>query len=74
MIAGIVFATGVVDMVWCVEPTFYPHGIHFGWQEVAALAGIGGVWFYIFSATLGRHPVLPRNDPRIHQEVAHASV
>ncbi|HWD18662.1 MAG TPA: hypothetical protein VHB20_05240 [Verrucomicrobiae bacterium] len=71
VIAGMVFVTGIADIHWCVAPTFYPHGFHVGWQDAAAWAGLGGIWFGIFSASYRRHPFPPRNDPRL--EAAHAS-
>jgi hypothetical protein len=69
-VAALVFMTGLVDYFWEVEPTFFPKGIHLDWLDFAAPIGIGGIWFAIFSASFQRHPLPPRNDPRIRTEVA----
>ncbi len=75
IIAALVFLTGVVDAYWCVEPTFYPTGIHIDWLDFAAPIALGGVWFALFATNFLRAPVLPRNDPRLEykEEAAHAA-
>jgi hypothetical protein len=63
-IAGVMFAAHVVDVWWMVAPTFYPAGIHVTWVDAAALLGVGGVWFFVFTHNLGTRQLLPVNDPR----------
>jgi hypothetical protein len=75
IIAGLIFAAHMVEVYWTIEPTFFPHGVHVHWLDAAALLGLGGAWLTVFASNLSRHPLLPRNDPRIEYPVtqlAHA--
>jgi hypothetical protein len=53
----------LVDFVWFISPAFFPDGLAIHWLDVAALAGVGGIWLLAFTALLSRHPLIPAGDP-----------
>jgi hypothetical protein len=70
LIAAMIFVAHVVEVFWIVEPSFFPKGVHVHWLDFATLFALGGIWFAVFFANLRKHPLLPRNDPRIEYSVA----
>ncbi len=63
-IAAVMFGAHVVDIWWMITPTFYPRGVHVSWLDVAALLGVGGVFFFVFILNLKSKSLIPMNDPR----------
>ncbi len=63
-IAGAMFVAHVVDVWWMIVPSFYPHGLHASWMDLAAFVGLGGVWLFCFARNLSAQPLIPLNDPR----------
>ena len=63
-VAALILISHVIDVWWMVAPTFFPDGIHLSWLDLAAFAGVGGVWFFIFARGLADKPLIPLNDPR----------
>jgi hypothetical protein len=61
-----------VDIFWWIEPA-YPHeGQYFYWLlDVAAAAGLGGVWVWWFVRQLKRRPLLPLYAPGSEEGAAH---
>jgi hypothetical protein len=53
-----------VDLIWLVVPAFHPGNFHLHWLDLAALAGIGGLWLTAFLYYLGETALLPLRDPR----------
>jgi len=64
LIAGTVFFSNVVTMWWTIAPSVYPRGFHVSWLTLAALLGIGGLWWAGFLWNLGKRRLVPVNDPR----------
>jgi hypothetical protein len=61
-VAVVVLLMRFVDVVWWTEAAF--EGV--SWYlllDVAALAGMGGLWLWWFLWQLGRLPLLPRHEP-----------
>jgi hypothetical protein len=67
-IAFYVLATRFVDMYWNVVPSFEGNHSQFNWItfvcSLGAVAGIGGLWLWVFFHELKKRPLLPLNDPR----------
>ena len=63
-IASVVLIMRWVDLFWLVAPSFHPEGFYFHWLDLAALAGIGGVWAALFLRYLDAHSLVPLRDPR----------
>jgi hypothetical protein len=57
---------------WVVAPSIFPDGLHVSWLNFAVPLGLGGIWFAAFLWLLRRAPLVPLNDPRMHEEMAHA--
>lgn len=58
-----------VDLYWILMPTFYPQGFYFNWMSIFTVAGIGGIWVWLFIRYLAGKSLLPLHDPRF--ETAH---
>jgi len=67
-IAFWILGVRVIDMYWNIVPSWegYRHQINFPMlvMVLAAVAGLGGFWFYLFLKNLQSRPLLPQNDPR----------
>jgi hypothetical protein len=65
----------VVDVIWWIEPGF----VHLDlaskivpWIAIpSAIAGLGGLWFWLFLLHVSRRPLLPAHDPYLHKMVPH---
>ena len=53
-----------VDLYWQVAPNFH-HALTVHWLDLATVVGLGGIWLATVFNLLGRHPLLPVNDPDI---------
>ena len=71
-VAIIILAMRLVDLFWVIAPKFHAEAFHVHWLDVAAPAGIGGVWVWFFLNELKKRPVLPVRDPRMEEALAHA--
>jgi hypothetical protein len=63
MLLSIAVCIGVmrlVDLLWVVQPAFSPKRFSAHPLHLAAIAGIGGIWLYLFLTALGRRPLTPR--------------
>ena len=63
-IAAMVLVAHVADVYWMIAPSFFHTGISFNWLDIAAPAGVGGIWLAVFAGRLKAHPLLVHNDPR----------
>lgn len=64
LVALCLFLAQLVALWWTIAPSVYPRPFHAGWQPVASLLAVGGIWWTFFIRTLSRKPLLPLNDPR----------
>jgi magnesium-transporting ATPase (P-type) len=60
-----------VDLYWLVYPALDKHHLVFGVAEIFVFLGFAGVFMFVVSRFLGRHPVVPHKDPRIHESNHH---
>jgi len=67
-IAIYVLATRFVDMYWNIAPSFENNhstlNIFTIVCSLGAVAGIGGLWLWVFFNELKKRPLLPKQDPR----------
>ena len=67
-IAFYIICTRFIDMYWNVAPSFENNHSHLNYWTVAcslgAVAGIGGLWLWVFFYELKKRPILPKQDPR----------
>jgi hypothetical protein len=52
-----------VDVFFLIAPEFYDGGLSIHWMDLAAVAGLGGLWIALFTANLRSAPLLPARDP-----------
>ena len=71
LLAVFIFCVHMVEVFWQIEPSRHPVHFHLSWMDPAALLGIGGVWLAAFFWLLGRGLLIPQNDPRREEALAH---
>jgi hypothetical protein len=62
-IALLVLVMRILDTFWMITPSFYPDRFTVHWLDVLALAGIGGVWLFVYTGQLLSRPLLALHDP-----------
>jgi len=71
-VAAIQIVMSVIDIFWLTVPAYERSGPQFHWMDWLAILGIGGVWFWRFTANLKSRPLLPLHDPRMEAVGHHA--
>lgn len=61
------------DLHWLVMPVLDHHG-GFHWMDFAAWIGLFGVFAAVFMFRLGRHSLVPRNDPHLQESLGFENV
>jgi hypothetical protein len=61
-----------VDVFFLIAPEFYDGGLSIHWMDLAAVAGLGGLWMALFTANLRSAPLLPTRDPDLASALAAA--
>lgn len=69
-IAAAILTARVLDIFFLIMPEFYRDRLTVHWLDVAALAGVGGLWVTMFLWRLGARPLLPPNDPELAPALA----
>jgi hypothetical protein len=59
IVALVLLTMRLVDWNWLVTPAFHPAGLAFSWIQIAALAGVGGIWLAAFAWRLAARAALP---------------
>ncbi len=59
----------VLDLFWLTRPEFTKQILPNVW-DVAALLGLGGLWFWFFAVQLKQRPLLPLGDPKLEEAIA----
>lgn len=68
-VAAAILVARVLDLFFLVAPEFSHHlAVH--WLDLAALAGLGGIWLTVFAWTLERRPILAPHDPELAPALA----
>jgi hypothetical protein len=65
VVAAIQIVMSVIDIFWLTAPAYERSGPQFHWMDWLAILGMGGVWFWRFTADLKSRPLLPLHDPRM---------
>jgi hypothetical protein len=70
MLAVLILAMRVVDVIWLVEPAFNREHFHLSWMDIVAPIAIGGLWIATFAWQLQKRQLVPVNDPQLEQALA----
>jgi hypothetical protein len=54
-----------VDLYWIIMPNHKNLHAWISWMDVTAMAGIGGIYLWLFWRRFVKYPVVPVNDPRL---------
>jgi len=69
-IAVAIIIARLLDLFFLIMPEFYRDRLSVHWLDVAAIAGVGGLWMTMFLWRLGSQPLLPPNDPELAPALA----
>ncbi|HYR77224.1 MAG TPA: hypothetical protein VEM96_15425 [Pyrinomonadaceae bacterium] len=73
MLAILILAMRVVDVIWLIEPSYNREHFHLSWMDFVAPLGMGGLWLATFAWQLQKRSLVPINDPELEQALeAHA--
>ncbi len=60
-----------VDIFWLVMPVLHKTGLRFCIFDFTAMAGIGGIFMWLFWKQLGKHAAVPKGDPKLQESLNH---
>jgi hypothetical protein len=63
-----------VDMLWLVQPSFFPEGPMVGPFEIGVTLGFAGLFMAAVNRFLGKNPVVAVGDPYLSESVNHHTV
>jgi hypothetical protein len=65
MVAALVLLARAIDLLWHIAPMFHHDSSRFPihWMDAAAVAGLGGLWLFLFAQQLKSRALLPYKDP-----------
>jgi len=72
-VAGFIVVMRFIEVFWQLVPLFHPHGFAVHWLDLAAPAGIGGIWLWMFFRELRSQPLLPLHDPFMQEALGDAA-
>lgn len=58
-----------VDLYWIIMPNHKSLNAWISWMDVTAMAGIGGIYLWLFWRRFIKHPLVPVNDPRLEASI-----
>jgi hypothetical protein len=58
-----------LDLYWLTRPEFTSSALPRLW-DLAALAGLGGIWLWFFAVNLQQQPLLPLGEPKLAEAIA----
>ena len=70
-IAVFVLLMRLVDLYWLVAPDFTKGPFSPSWMDVAAPAGVVGLWLAYFLWQLEKRPLMPLHDPQLQEALEH---
>jgi hypothetical protein len=65
VVATAVIVMRFADLFWLIAPEFNKEAFSFHWLDIAAPAGVGGVWLWFFVHQLKQRPLMPIHDPGV---------
>jgi len=69
IVAVIILVMRFVGIYWLTQPSFTGVHFYFFWITIAALAGIGGTWLYLFLGQLKGQTIIPIHETWVEEAV-----
>jgi hypothetical protein len=69
IVTVILIALRFVEIYWLTAPALYGEHFHFSWITVAALVGIGGVWFWFMVQQLKGQTIIPIHETWVEEAI-----
>src|SRR5690606_32500678 len=60
-----------IDLLWIVQPEFFPEGPRIGWIEIAGLVGFAALFGWSTTRFLSKNHVVAIKDPKLAESVFH---
>jgi hypothetical protein len=70
-VAILIIVMRLIGVFWETVPEFFPDHIHVSWMDFTAPIGFGGIFVALFLTNLMRRPLIPPNNPRLEEALAH---
>jgi hypothetical protein len=70
LLAVLILAMRIVDVIWLIEPTFNREHFHLSWMDIVAPIAMGGLWLATFAWQLQKRALIPVNDPQLEEALA----
>src|SRR5215469_10932668 len=71
-VAILLIVARMVGVYWETVPEFYPAGqFHLSWLDFTAPIGFGGLFIALFLTNLMKRPLIPPNNPKLEEALAH---
>jgi hypothetical protein len=70
-IALLMIVARVVGVFWETVPEFFPEHLHVSWMDFTAPIGLGGIFIALFLTYLMKRPLIPPNNPKLEEALAH---
>ncbi len=67
IVATLLLVMRWVDLYWQVGPAFHHDGFALHWLDLTTVVGLGGLWLATVFNLLGRHALIPVNDPNLEE-------
>jgi len=69
IMAGWLLLMHWVDLNWIIVPSMGDHASWISWIDIASMAGIGGIFMWLFWKRLFANALVPINDPRLGSSI-----
>ena len=69
IVAVIILVMRFVGIYWLTQPSFTGVHFYFSWITIAALAGIGGIWLYLFLGQLKGQTIIPIHETWVEEAI-----
>jgi hypothetical protein len=68
-VAMIILVIRFFAIYWLTEPSFSGARFHVSWISLTALAGIGGIWLYLFIGQLKGQTIIPIHETWVEEAI-----
>jgi len=69
IVAMIILVVRFFAIFWLTQPSFSGVHFYFSWMTLAALAGIGGIWLFLFIGQLKGQTIIPIHETWVEEAV-----